>query len=86
MKRGIDNIAYDIIFDWSNNLTNNIPQHIKPFLNAMIQLVSPDDSYGYDSAREIVCLFIMNAEEIYHTENSERLLNELKELVEWEED
>lgn len=86
MKRSIDNIAYDIINDWSNNLTQGIPSVVKPYLNAMTQLISVDEMYGYDSADYIVKMFIMNAEGLYNTPNAEKYLNELKELVEWEED
>lgn len=81
MKRGIDNVAYDIIEDWSENHTKDIPDVVKPFLNAMTQLVSKDDLYGYDSADMIVNLFIMNAQRIYKTEKSKTYIKELKELI-----
>jgi len=84
--RGIDNITYDIINDWSDNLTKDIPNVVKPFLNAMTQLISPDEMYGYDSADMIVKLFIMNAEPIYKTEKSKQYLDELKQLVKWKEE
>jgi hypothetical protein len=86
MKRGIDNIAYDIINDWSEDLTKDIPAVVKPFLKAMTQVTFPDDMYGMDSADYIVKLFIMNAESIYNTPNSKKYLDELKDIVEWEDE
>ena len=85
MKRGIDNIAYDILEDWSENYTRNIPNEVKPYLKAMTELISIDEMYGYDSADSVVKYFLLNAIGKYHTEKSEKLLNELKELVNWED-
>ena len=86
MKRGIDNIAYDILNDWSDNLAKDIPSVVKPYLKTMTQLISVDEMYGYDSADYIVKMFIYNAQEIYTTPKAEQYLDELKALVEWKED
>lgn len=85
MQRGIDNIAYDILEDWSENYTKDIPLECKPYLNAMTQIVSIDEMYGYDSAESVVIYFLLNAKGKYSTEKSEQYLNELKSLVDWED-
>lgn len=83
MTRPIDVIAYEIIEDWNENSVKGIPNTVKPFLNAMTQLNSIEDSYGYDSAEEIIKLFIINASRFYKTQNSKKYLDELKKIVNW---
>lgn len=86
IKRGIDNIAYDILEDWTENYTKNIPNEVKPYLKAMTQIISIDEMYGQDSAKEIVLYFLINANGKYRTDKSETYLNELKKLVNWQDD
>ena len=51
-----------------------------PFLNAMCELSSIDDSYGYDNARSIVNYFIANAS-TFRGEDAKRIKLELKSLL-----
>ena len=84
--RCIDNIAWDIFNDWTENLSkNNIAPEAKPYLKALTEIISPDEMYGQDSAESIIIGFIMNAKS-YKTEKSETYINELKEIVGWEDD
>lgn len=51
-----------------------------PYVNAMCELSSIDDSYGYDSARSIVNYFLANAS-TFRGEDAKRIKLELKALL-----
>lgn len=55
--RTISSIAQDIRKDWGNKINYGA----KPYLDAMLQLDSPNDKYGFDDARSIVLYFLSNA-------------------------
>lgn len=52
----ISSIARDIRKDWPK-----VNYAAKPYLDAMLSLSGPDDSYGFDNARSIVLYFLANA-------------------------
>jgi hypothetical protein len=55
-RRPISAIALDILRDWKK------PNYAAvPYLEAMLQLGSIDDQYGYDSAYSVVAYFLSNA-------------------------
>lgn len=56
MSRKIYDIANEIRVDWKN-----VNYAAEPYLEAMHGLKTIDDSYGYDSAREIIARFLCNA-------------------------
>lgn len=55
-NRSINLIAQDILAHWPNPAFS-----AKPYLRAMLQLTSINDSYGNDDARSIVRYFLSNA-------------------------
>lgn len=72
--RPIDIIAYEIINDWEN-----ISEEAIPYLKAMIHLTDIDDTYGNDSALNIIGYFLANSEN-YTGEKAEKLKQELKNI------
>lgn len=54
--RPLSVIAHDIRRDWQN-----VNYAAKPYLAAMLQLESLNDSYMYDTGRGIVSYFLSNA-------------------------
>jgi hypothetical protein len=54
--QSISAIAREIKREWAN-----VNYAAKPYLNAMLSIDSPNDSYGLDSARSIVAYFLSNA-------------------------
>jgi hypothetical protein len=75
MSRKIFQIANDIIEHWPN-----VHYAAKPYLDAMQQLTTMQDSYGEDSARTVITYFLANAAS-FRGEDARRLKAELKELL-----
>lgn len=74
-KRSIRTIARDIRGDWKN-----VNYAAVPYLNAMEYLIGVNDTYGHDSARDIVTRFLVNAVH-WRGENARRIKAELRELM-----
>lgn len=71
-SRLIHAIAHDILAAWTK------PNYAaKPYLDAMLCLDSVNDTYGADSARDIVLRFLCNATS-WRGEDARRLKAELK--------
>lgn len=73
--RTISAIAEEILQTWKNP---NI--HAKPYLNAMLYLGTGKDSYGLDSATDIVLRFLCNASG-FRGADARRLKAELKQAI-----
>lgn len=73
--RKIFQIAADIKAAWPNTF-----YAAKPYLDAMCQLETIDQQYGFDSARGIVIHFLSNASN-FRGEEARRLKAELKALL-----
>jgi hypothetical protein len=71
----IASIARDIRKDWLK-----VNYAAKPYLDAMLSLSGPDDSYGFDSARSIVLYFLGNASS-YRGPNAKANKIMLKKIV-----
>ncbi len=72
--RPLYTIAAEIRRDWQK-----VNYAAKPYLDAMATLESARDSYGYDTARSIVCYFLSNAT-TWKGETARRIKAELKSL------
>lgn len=57
MTRAISSIAADIRREWGSKVN----YAAKPYLNAMLELNSVNDNFGYDSGRSVVNYFLGNA-------------------------
>ena len=57
MPRPIYEIAGEIKDDWLR-----VSPYAEPYLNAMLTLESPNDSYGMDDAKSVVLYFLANAQ------------------------
>lgn len=56
MSNILSNLARDILADWGK------PHYAaKPYLDAMLEMRSVGDSYGYDDGRDVVLRFLANA-------------------------
>ena len=73
--RKISEIAREIKGDWKNVYFGAVP-----YLEAMLQLESVDDDYGYDSATSIELYFLGNASS-WRGETAKRVKAELKLMV-----
>lgn len=73
--RTLQQIAKEISNDWTN-----VNYGAKPYLDAMKELNSVTDSYGYDSGKSIVLYFLSNASS-WRGEIAKQIKNELKTLV-----
>ena len=73
--RPLHEIASDIRKDWKP-----VNYAAKPYLDAMAQLGSVNDRYGYDSAKSIVLYFLSNAS-TWRGEVAKAIKVELKSLV-----
>lgn len=73
--RTLRQIAIEISADWQK-----VNYGAKPYLEAMMQLNSVTDSYGYDSGKTVVLYFLSNAS-TYRGETAKQLKNELKTLL-----
>lgn len=74
-SRPIYEIAADIRRAWGSGIN----YAAKPYLDAMLQINSIDDTYGYDSARGIVAYFLSNASG-FRGDQAKALKAELKAL------
>ena len=72
--RSIQTIAYDIKAHWTN-----VNIHAKPYLDAMTHLNFPEDTFGADSAKDIVLYFLSNAS-TFRGEHAQRIKAELKKM------
>lgn len=68
-------IAREIAADWGK-----VNYAAKPYLDAMRELNTIDDSYGYDSARSIVLYFMCNAS-TWKGDKARAIKAELKAMV-----
>jgi hypothetical protein len=75
MKRSISTIAFEIQRDWKTPFFGAVP-----YLQAMKQLSTVKDNYGYDDARSIVLYFLSNAG-TYRGDKAKELKAELKALL-----
>ena len=74
-------IAADIRKAWRDKHGKpNVNFAAKPYLDAMADLDSIKDSYGYDSAESIVCYFLSNASS-FRGEDAKRIKAELKAML-----
>jgi hypothetical protein len=73
--RPLATIAREIRSDWKN-----VNYAAKPYLDAMAQLNSINDSYYYDSARCVVLYFLGNAG-AWRGETAKRVKLELKAMA-----
>jgi len=73
-KRSIRSIALDIRREWIK-----VNYAAKPYLDAMLELNSINDKYGFDNARSIILYFLSNASS-FRGERAKALKAELKAL------
>lgn len=73
--RQIKDIAKEIREDWKN-----MSFAAKPYVEAMMRLEKPTDTYGCESAKEIVLRFLCNAQ-TWRGEKARQIKNELKKLI-----
>ena len=76
MTRPIHEIAKEIKQDWGSRVWFGAV----PYLRAMEDLEEISDSYGYDSAREIVLYFLANAAQ-WRGDTARRIKKELKDIL-----
>jgi len=72
--RPIKEIAQEIYQDWKN-----VNYAAKPYLEAMLELNSINDSYYLDSGKSVVLYFLSNAGS-WRGETARRIKKELKEI------
>ena len=72
--RTLKQIALEINDDWTN-----INDYALPYLNAMYELESINDSYGLDSAKSVVLYFLSNAT-TWKGEKAREIKKELNKL------
>lgn len=75
MARTLSTIAHEISENWPRPYFGAVP-----YLQAMGDLQSVDDSYGHDSGRSIVLYFLANASS-WRGDVARRVKAELKALV-----
>lgn len=75
MARSISSIGYEIKRLWTKPYFGAVP-----YIDAMCQLESVDDFFGYDSARSIINYFLANAR-TWHGEDARSIKKELKEML-----
>lgn len=75
MNRPLRKIAADIRKNWPK-----VNYAAKPYLDAMAQLDSIDDTYYCDSAKSVVLYFLCNAG-TWRGEDAKRIKAELKQLA-----
>lgn len=73
--RSLSAIAADIRANWPN-----VNYAAKPYLEAMAELDSISQRYGYDSARDIVLYFLSNAT-TWRGDHARRIKAELKGML-----
>jgi hypothetical protein len=52
----------------------------KPYLQAMLQMSSPTDKYGFDDGKSVILYFLSNAS-TFKGEDAKRLKAELKAMI-----
>ena len=72
--RTLKQLASEINDDWTN-----INTYALPYLHAMYELESIDDSYGLDSAKSVVLYFLSNAT-TWKGEKAREIKKELNKL------
>lgn len=73
--RNLNIIAQEIRKDWGAKIN----YAAKPYLDAMQQLESVNDSYGYDSGKSVVLYFLCNAQS-WRGETAKRIKKELNAM------
>ena len=73
--RSLEIIAGEIHRDWKKPYFGAVP-----YLEAMSQLDSINDQYGYDSAKSVVLYFLSNASS-WKGETARRIKTELKQMA-----
>ena len=73
--RNLNIIAQEIRKDWGAKIN----YAAKPYLDAMQQLESVNDSYGYDSGNSVVLYFLCNAQS-WRGETAKRIKKELNAM------
>lgn len=73
--RPLYEIAYEIKQDWKNVYFGAVP-----YLQAMLQLSSIRDNYGFDNAKSVILYFLSNAA-TWRGETARRIKAELKAIV-----
>tara|TARA_R110000765_G_scaffold74201_2_gene145334 strand:+ start:1372 stop:1626 length:255 start_codon:yes stop_codon:yes gene_type:complete len=73
--RTVKAIAREVSADWAK-----VSYAAAPYLDAMGDLNSVDDDYGYDSGRSVVRYFLSNASS-YRGETARKLKAELRGMV-----
>ena len=73
-NRSIRSIALDIRKEWTK-----VNYAAKPYLDAMMELDSINDKYGFDNAKSIILYFLSNASS-FRGERAKALKAELKAL------
>jgi hypothetical protein len=80
--RDLCDIAAEIDQLWATEkVSANTRAYTLPYRNAMRTLCKITDSYGHDSAREIVLYFLSNCTN-WRGENARRIKAELKKILE----
>ena len=79
MQRPIFQIANEIANDWKSQ-KGGIYYAAVPYLEAMLEIASVDQNYGYDTARDMVNRFLGNAS-TYRGEKARELKAELKNIL-----
>lgn len=74
-SRLLSEIAKEIKADWKKPYFGAVP-----YLNAMSQLNSVNDYFGYDTGKSIVLYFLSNAQS-WRGETAKRIKAELKAIV-----
>lgn len=75
-KRSLSDIAAEIRKDWGPKVN----YAAKPYLDAMFQLNTVEDDYGFDQGASIVRYFLANAG-TYRGDTARRVKAELKALL-----
>ncbi len=81
--RSIENIAIEILDIWNREFKGQWRDKFvaaTPYLETMIYLRRPEDSYGSDSAIEIVARFLSNAT-TWKGEDARRIKKELNNVL-----
>lgn len=76
MTRKIDEIATEIRKDWKK-----VSIHAEPYLDAMDELKSVEDMFGWDSASSVIRYFLGNAT-TWKGDIARRIKKELNAMIE----
>lgn len=75
MPRHVQHIAQEILDNWEKPYYGAVP-----YLQAMLSIISIDDTYGADSARDVVRYFLSNAT-AWRGETARRIKKELNDML-----